>query len=389
MEWLKSKISSDSNLEMPYNWLKLEYFEALNVLFRIENALRVFVYIILKGEIGEGWADLSLINDDGKQTTIGAIAKKRLAQDKNYAYLGYILSSPLVHLTSGELIRIITSESYWPFFKPHFQGAKEIIKTKLDEIGNVRNSLAHFRPIRREDIELVKSNSIHILSSIEKLIVQFVNCPDIVPTNTEDKWYKELSILKSGYCNLGFTQSIDERWVKIRVSISCVIISSSGIEGYMTKNVTNVRTDKLLITYPKLTGIAISVCENNPSSFMHGEIKFRKSITLTFLRSKLESDLEAIKDNFIKLMSQIDSEILMVEQDTLARGKIIELVSVTITKEKTTYYLTKHSPFITELKEDTPVEFWGSLTYAPDNFITSTHIYPWMPTEISEEELPF
>jgi hypothetical protein len=130
MNWKEAKNTENNTYDLPGHWLKIEYFEALNILFRVENLLRMFVYIILKNEYKEKWKDLSVTSDDDENSTIGAIAKKRLSQDKNYAYLGYVITSPLLHLTSGELIRIITSDSYWKHFKKYFLGSREIIKNK-------------------------------------------------------------------------------------------------------------------------------------------------------------------------------------------------------------------------------------------------------------------
>jgi hypothetical protein len=209
MDWKQSKNTENNIYELPGHWLKIEYFDALNILFRVENSLRMFVYIILKNEFKEKWKDLSVTSDDDETSSIGAIAKRRLNQDKNYAYLGYVITSPLLHLTSGELIRIITSDSYWKLFKEYFPGSREIIKNKLDEIGNVRNSLAHFRPIKKGDIELVKQNSVHTLSIIEKGLTDFILCSDIVPTNTDEDWYKELITLGVEEVTLSFKQSKD------------------------------------------------------------------------------------------------------------------------------------------------------------------------------------
>jgi len=42
------------------------------------------------------------------------------------------------------------------------------------------------------------------------------------------------------------------------------------------------------------------------------------------------------------------------------------------------------------IDKDSPVEFWGSLSYSSKDFITTTHIFPWMPISISEDKgLPF
>jgi hypothetical protein len=95
MNWRIAKNIGENKFELPGDWLKIEYFDALNVLFRFENALRIFVYIILKNEFKDKWKDLAIMSDDEETSTINAIAKKRVAQDKNYAYIGYSLNSPL------------------------------------------------------------------------------------------------------------------------------------------------------------------------------------------------------------------------------------------------------------------------------------------------------
>ena len=54
------------------------------------------------------------------------------------------------------------------------------------------------------------------------------------------------------------------------------------------------------------------------------------------------------------------------------------------------YYSGQRDIFKTKLDENSPVEFWGMINIVFNNFLTNTEIYPWMPTEISEDkELPF
>lgn len=48
MDWKSANKNEDDTFDIPMRWLHIHYFEALNILFRMENALRVFVYIILK-----------------------------------------------------------------------------------------------------------------------------------------------------------------------------------------------------------------------------------------------------------------------------------------------------------------------------------------------------
>ncbi len=77
-----------------------------------------------------------------------------------------------MYLNGGELTRLITSDAYWEIFHKHFKGKKELIRTKLDEIGTIRNSLAHFRPLRSDDVELIKQNIRHVFIGIEEYLIR-------------------------------------------------------------------------------------------------------------------------------------------------------------------------------------------------------------------------
>ena len=133
MDWLKTQ-SVDEGIKVPANWLFIHYYEALSVLFKVENALRALVFVVLKNATGQKWADIAISSDDANQTTISALAKKRIAQSKACGYLGYQINSPMMHLTSGELVRLLTSEAYWPLFKKYFKASKQVVTLKLEEI---------------------------------------------------------------------------------------------------------------------------------------------------------------------------------------------------------------------------------------------------------------
>lgn len=393
MNWKEAKHKEENIYELPGDWLKIEYFEAINILFRVENSLRVFVYLILKNEFKDKWKDLAVTSDDTENSTIGAIAKKRISQDKNYAYLGYHLTSPLLYLTSGELIRVITSDKYWKFFKQYFLGSREIIKTKLDEIGNVRNSLAHFRPVKKGDIELVKQNSIHTLTEIEKTLFDFINCADIVPTNTEDKWYKEIITLGINECKLNFKQSKNEKWIKLQLSFTPPILLKSEMYSSWKVKTLNLKTDELLLNYPKLSKHCICASEIIPSSYAKNvnSYSLNKKIEFTFSRLTLEKDYLEIKTDIEEILLKISQEISLITQDNLARGKLIEVITCTFSKEQSKdYYKLYAKQFCTEITDNNPVEFWGNLSHTFKGFITSTEKFPWMNVNISEDKgLPF
>lgn len=146
MDW-KNIMEGEGGTNIPSSWLYLHYYEALNVLFRVENALRILVYVVIKNAKKDKWLDISLSSDESAETTISALAKKRITQHQTFGYLGYPIDAPMMHLTSGELVRLITSDAYWPCFKEYFLASRQVVTLKLQEIGDVRNALAHFRPI--------------------------------------------------------------------------------------------------------------------------------------------------------------------------------------------------------------------------------------------------
>jgi hypothetical protein len=129
----------------------------------------------------------------------------------------------MMHLTSGELVRVLTSDA--PLFKDFFRASRQVVTLKLQEIGDVRNALAHFRPITRDDAEAVKQNAKQVLSSVEAALSSMATCSQRVPTNTTDTWYQELRALGTGLCSLEFNQSTDNRWIRITLRFTAGIVS--------------------------------------------------------------------------------------------------------------------------------------------------------------------
>jgi hypothetical protein len=127
-------------------------------------------------------------------------------------------------------------------------------------------------------------------------------------------------------------------------------------------------------------GLVMETGDKYPSSFRKTGIIVGNEATLE--PNKIKSELE-------KILLEITKELALIKEDNLARGKLIEVVSCNFDKGETYHSLKAHQ-FDTELTEDTPVEFWGSLNYASRDFMTDTDKYPWMPIDISEDkDLPF
>ncbi|MDH3359625.1 MAG: hypothetical protein OEL55_02035, partial [Desulfobulbaceae bacterium] len=110
MEWKDSTNTGEGLIKVPKRWLHIHYYEALNILFRFENSLRVFVYSILKNEFLDEWKNCSFALNEGESKSISGIAKQRIKQSESFGYLGFDITAPLMHLTSGELVELIVSE---------------------------------------------------------------------------------------------------------------------------------------------------------------------------------------------------------------------------------------------------------------------------------------
>ena len=396
MQW-KQATTIEGGLNIPARWVYVHYYEAFNLLFRIENALRIFVYIVLKNERREKWADAQVIADD-EEGTIDALARKRRGQSQTFGYLGHSIACPIMHLNSGELTRLIVSEAYWKLFKPYFLGSKDIIKSKLEEIGSIRNSLAHFRPIRSDDVDVIKQNSKHVLLGIEQFLNQVLVQGDVIPTNTEHEWYLNLKTLVTYQCTFSFQQSSDERWVRIGIEYSCPVIKKiSYWSEQATYTVLTIRSSAILTKYPE---IAKDICylselPSHPQMLTDGNAKFGKKLSFVLSRNMLESQHENIKKSLEDLLQAVSKETELIQQDHLARGQLVHSASANATfvkvkegdKGRWQWY---YQQLKTLVVESDPPEYWGSLNfYGWEEFISATDKYPWMPESVSEEEVPF
>lgn len=74
MDWKVAEVGDNQTYKIPDRWLSLHYYEAINILFRLENALRVLVYLVLKEQFKEKWTEVAIISDEG-ESTIQAVAK--------------------------------------------------------------------------------------------------------------------------------------------------------------------------------------------------------------------------------------------------------------------------------------------------------------------------
>jgi hypothetical protein len=392
MKWKQAK-PVEGGFNIPQRWVYLMYYEAFNLLFRIENALRIFVYIVLKNELRDKWVDAQVISDDN-QGMLTSLANKRMSQAQTFGYLGYTIACPIMHLNSGELTRLIVSESYWKLFKPYFLGSKEIIKSKLDEIGSIRNSIAHFRPIRADDVDVIKQNSKHVLLGIENFLKQVLLQNDVVPTNTPDKWYTNLKTLGTDQCVFTFQQSADEQWVRISMQYACPIIKKETfIPKYFWFTMLTLHSSAILKKYPEIAKDVCSLSETigYPKILENHDAQCSKTLSLVLSRSMLSSQHVNLKKALENMLLEIAKETELIQQDNLARGQLVHSVVVNAslkTENDKSHWEWSYQNLRTPVVEDDPPEYWGDFSfYGWEDFIAGTDKYPWMPESVSIDEM--
>jgi Swt1-like HEPN len=391
MEWLPVQAGDERNFKIPERWLHIYYYEALNILFRFENALRLFVYVVLKRQLGKDW-DLAALGDG---ITIRTETKKRIHQTREHGYLGYDVSSPMLFLNSGELTQIITSDGYWKYFAPFFRASKSIVITKLQEIGTVRNSLAHFRPIKQDDIDLIKQNSKHLLIEIEDCLVQLTSISDVVPTNSEDLWYKEIKPIGNNYWKTQLLVSRNQEWIRLQIGYNIPILEKSNSSRYPNYKVGTLRTSQILRLYPVVREACIYLSESMVYPKMGDDFtpSMSKGISIVFSKSTLESDFNGIVDALKAMALKVESETELIKQDGLARGELVEAKNISAALRDGVsgdgYWSFNTESLQTPVSDIDEVEYWGERWHFTTDFISSTSRYPWMPSSVSDDEFPF
>lgn len=395
MDWKQYK-NTEEGISVPPNWLFPYYYEALTLLFRIENALRMLVFMELKSTKGSQWLGMQIATADGEELSIDNVAKKRRANDETFGYLGHRTRSPLMYLTSGELVGLILSERLWPNFRKYFSAGKQVVDLKLREIGTIRNTLAHFRPISQDDVEVVKQNANQILADIESAI-QRARCIDRVPSNCPDQWYAELKLLGPERTTLRFSECRGGEWVSIRLSFKCAILTDipQNPRYVFWIYILNLNTPAILRLIPNLKDHVTFVSETINYTTMDEKLTpdISKECTFVFSRSMMEEKYLEIKDALEKLLSKAEEEADIITEDLSVRGDLIEVVNLRVQErewDEGSFWLPDVSSLQSVVDSDHPPEYWDQFSIAASDFVSDTKSYPWMPVDVSEGDgLPF
>ncbi len=322
MNWMSASHQPDGSVRIPSQWLHIHYYEAFNILFRFENALRLFVYVILKKNLKDQWMNVSLSAD----STIKSEARKRKTQASDYGYLGDDINSPMLYLDSGHLIHLITSETSWKYFAEFFNTKKEIVKSKLQEIGSVRNAFAHFRPLKLDDIELVKVNIRNLFLEIDKCFSSILNVNTILPSNSPVQWFKELKNINNDYFSIEAYSSSDNQWIRLELVYKIPIFEGNPIaqKSINFLRVGDLRTMQIISEYSSIRNACIFLNEESLFSNFYNPHENTKKISIVFHKKTIDSDFSLIIEDLKIIASKAEKETLLLQNDSCAHGDLIE-----------------------------------------------------------------
>ena len=362
--------------------LYAHYFEALNTLFRVENALRFFVFLVLKDALGTKWEHTEVPNPVGSPSTIAAIAKRRLLQASTYGHIGYAITCPVMHLTIGELTGVMLSETHWSKFKRFFVAKKDVIELKFEEISQVRNALAHFRPISLDDVSLIGVNSRHAMERIENFINEAVGFKSIMPTNCEYPWYKGLSSLPVGERTLMLSVTRDENWVEIHLPFETPVTWTSMGDKWQMGSAIALRSPAIFAASPVLQEHVACAMESVNFAPASPELptKARKGIRLLVSRGRLDAHHAEIEAAIRDVVRQFYEEVSQIQQDNFIKGKVAKLINpFAHLQDDGLWNVALREELSDKVGENDPPEYLGDYyPYGNTNFVSHTHEFPWM-----------
>lgn len=384
-----SQTEKENLYYIPDTWLHPFYLEALNILFRYENTLRVFVYSILKSRQGKEWANTPISSD----LTISSAAKQRKNQYNKFGYLGDKMYSPMMFLNSGELIHILNDDTRWSMFSQHFDADRSVIIHKMNEINAIRNSLAHFRPVSEDDIILLKQNIKHVFVGVSSYMSQLYSLFNYIPSNVEDGWYKELNEVDAIHSGFNFAQSENGDLVQVKLIYRTPFTSTSISNRSASIFGPRFQVEKLFKEFPKLCKSTIYITDScdayNSQNIKEPQAcKVIHTVNFVFSRAEIVKNQDAIVADFISLIAKIDEEVGFIFSNNLAHGKLLVPERAYLTwlfEAKNPHWSIKSSfpQFQTNANKIVEVEYWGAEQTSLWDDITQRSKMPWIHSNIS------
>jgi hypothetical protein len=137
-----------------------EMAEAYLYLYVVENSLRVFIEVVAEQKYGENFFDsLNVPVEAGKGIEI------RKKQEGKNLWLSVRGNSPLYYLDFKDLKSLIVNN--WELFKGYFP-EQSWIATKIDELGDCRNLVAHNSFLGKHERDVIRVNFNSIIRQINR-----------------------------------------------------------------------------------------------------------------------------------------------------------------------------------------------------------------------------
>jgi len=152
------------------------------LLWQFEIWLRRLVYVELKSQVGDCWGEAF------RRAISSRDADKRLTHMPT-------IESELISYAQLSNLREIISEN-WNLFKP-FLPPKEIWAAKLEEVGQIRNRIAHFRVGHKDDLARVVQFLRDLDHGFWKFCTSYNNSQPILPQKRDPvvKHFLSLDVL--------------------------------------------------------------------------------------------------------------------------------------------------------------------------------------------------
>lgn len=216
---------------------------------------------------------------------------------------------------------------------------------------------------------------------------------NVVPTNTEDEWYKKITTLGTQSCVISLHQSTSTEWLRIQMAFKSNTFKVSRYgDDWISYQILNLKTPNIIQLFPAITKYVTYVTEDVPYTTMPEDYKpdFKKTVSLVFSKNLLITNLSEIIESLESLLNTISKEEELVISDHLARGELIEPVSISaryIKEDERSRWELYTYPMVQPFKEDHPAEYWGDLGLYQRDFIAGTTKYPWMPSDVARFDI--
>jgi hypothetical protein len=243
---------------------------------------------------------------------------------------------------------------------------------------------------------VVKQDSKQVLAGVELYLAQALSQGDVVPTNSDDAWYKLFRVLGSDHCTLRFNQSRDEKWIRIALVYDCPVISHTGAKLHASFKVLTLNSSAILSHCAAISRNATYLAEAQNRPIMHADrsTDFHKWVYFVLPRSVLAAQHQEVGGDLSCLLTAIARETTLIQQDNHARGDLVRVGHAAATAEELEqgrlYWTWSTEQLRTPVQECDPPEYWGDTALGGwMDFIGGTTRYPWMPGAVSSEEIPF